>query len=116
MDKWFTWWGYLYIDLGIAIVLPTEISAISLSGSATISLWDDLDLLEVENVEDPMTVWYGYSSYLPVKWIGDVRTDVDTAEESSAVAWTNYWLKVNLNIEDNFQLSTNPTLTYNGEI
>ena len=114
LDKWFTWWGYLYIDLGIAIVLPTEISAISLSGSATISLWDDLDLLEVENVEDPMTVWYGYSSYLPVKWTGDARTDVDTAEES-AVAWTNYWLKVNLNIEDNFQLSTNPTLIYNGE-
>ena len=115
LDKWFTWWGYLYIDLGIAIVLPTEISAISLSGSATISLWDELDLLKVENVEDPMTAWYGYSSYFPVKWVEDEWTEVNTTDEPSAVAWTNYWLRVNLNIEDNFQLSTNPTLTYNGE-
>lgn len=115
LDKWFTWWGYLYIDLGAAIVLATEISNINLSGSTTISLRDDLDLLEVENVEDPMTAWYGYSSYFPVKWVEDTWDEVDTADEPSAVVWTNYWLKVNLNIEDKFQLSTNPTLTYNGE-
>ena len=109
---------YYAKDMGDGSYEITEIQTIdtiSLSGSATISLWDDLNLLEVENVEDPTTVWYGYSSYLPVKWVEDAWTEVNTTDEPSAVAWTNYWLKVNLNIEDKFQLSTNPTLTYNGE-
>ena len=110
------WLNYIHIRyLAQNIPSPTTtISNINLSGTASISVWDNLEsVLEVENIDDPNNSWYGYSSYSPIKWNWTAWVDVDSSSEATAVDWTNYWIKVTLNIEDWFALATNPTLTYN---